>query len=332
MKIENCQLHYLKPIEFPLWDDFVADSPQGCIYGNSWYLKALQKKVNILTVKEGNRIHAGIILTKNRRETYANPYLCKHLGVYYADFKGTNYNIETKRRKVTDLLLTELTKLPSFDYFFHPTFNTYLPFYYQKFDNRLRYSYWIDFKESSLAIIEANFHTKLRSELKFAEKQNYFLDKTIDFNTCIKLCQTTFIQKGEKFPFSKSFLSAYYRLLREKEVLEIFGLKNKEGEVMAVAALLKYKKVTTLILSGINKAIIERGANEWLIYQCILQAKEQGDAFDFEGSMLPKIESFYRKFGGQYVPYLNIYKNSMRKFLFEQIRDWYHSFKRELVQ
>lgn len=323
MKIENCQLQYLKRTNYELWDTFVEASPQSTIYGKSWYLAVLQCTFQILMVVENQQILAGLVLTKDGRNNFGNPYLCKYLGVYYADFKGTAYNQETKRRKVTQLLLREITKLPTFNYFFHPQFTTYFPFYLKNFESRLRYSYWINLKDQSLAQIRAKFHSKLRSEIKFAQQQSFSITNDIPLVIFINTCQKTFLQKGNKFPFTTAFLTTYCQQLLDRKNLQITGIKDEQGRVMAVIGILVTPQTNTLILSGFDKELIQRGANEYLLYHCIEQAKKQADFFDFEGSMIPAIESFYRKFGGDYIPYLTIYKNSTRQFLVGKLRFWY---------
>ncbi len=316
------QLQYLKAAQYKLWDDFVERSPQGAIYAKSWYLQALQCPFQLLVVLEEEAIIAGIALTKNGRGDYANPYLGKYLGVYYTHFDGNEYTQETKRRKATQLLLSALTKLPSFDYFFHPNFTTYLPFYKQDFDNRLRYSYWIHLKPQSLADIEAQFHSKLRSEIKFAQKQKYQLTTDIDIPSFYEICEQTFLQKGIKFPFTIAFFEHYCQSLMDLGILKLMGIQNESGQLMAAIGLLVTPKVTTLILSGIDKNHIQRGANELLIKKGLRLAKEQSDWFDFEGSMIPEIESFYRKFGGAYKPYMTIFKVSATQLLIGQLRKW----------
>ncbi len=314
------QLQYLTAVQYPLWDDFVERSPQGAIYAKSWYLQALNCPFQLLAVMDGERIIAGIALTKNGRGEYANPYLGKYLGVYYAEFDGNFYTQETKRRKATELLLSELVKLPTFNYFFHPNFETYLPFHKNDFDNRLRYSYWINLKAQSLSKIEEQFHSKLRSEIKFAQKQNYQLVTDIDIASFYKICKQTFLQKSAKFPFTAAFFESYCQQLIDLEILKIRGIKNEAGQLMAAIGLLRTPKVTTLILSGFDKKYIGRGANELLIYEGIQLAKKQSDWFDFEGSMIPEIESFYRKFGGAFRPYMTVYKVNTRQFLVNQLR------------
>ncbi len=329
MKIENCQLQYLTIADYPQWDEFVDHSPQSTIYGKSWYLaEALECPFQILAVVDNQQIVAGIVLTKDGRNHFANPYLGKYLGVYYRVFKGTAYTQETKRRKVTHLLLTELTKLSTFNYFFHPQFTTYFPFHLANFENRLRYSYWINLKDQSLAEIKAKFHTKLRSEIKFAEQQNFQLTEALSVDTFVAVCQQTFLQKGAKFPFTIAFLKNYCEKLVAKKVLELTGIKDGQGRVMAVVGILKTPQTSTLILSGFDKNGIQRGANEYLIYDRIQQAKKEAGFFDFEGSMIPEIESFYRKFGGEYTPYLNVYKNSTKQFMVNKLKAWYSSIRK----
>jgi len=96
---------------------------------------------------------------------------------------------------------------------------------------------------------------------------------------------------------------------------------------MAVVGILVTPQTNTLILSGFDKQLLQRGANEYLVYHCIQEAKKQADFFDFEGSMIPAIEAFYRKFGGVYTPYLTIYKHSTKQFLLEKLRFWYRQLR-----
>ena len=307
-------LEYLPEESYQAWDDFVDESPQQTIYGKTWYLLALQCPFTILTVKQREEIIGGIILTKNSRNQYANPLLVKYLGVYFTRFEGTAYNQESKRRAIIKLLMVELRKLTSFDYFFHPSFSSYLPFH-SYFDNRVRYSYWINLHNQSLEEIYGGFHGKLKSELRLAEKEGYHLKHALDFELFFSIIKKTFVQKGHRFPFIKESLASYFQKLSEREAFQTIGVIDQKGNTMAVVGLLFEPSVTTLILSGFDQETIQRGANELLIYECLKLAKLQSQYFDFEGSMRPNVESFYRKFGGTFVPYLNIYKEDFGSLL-----------------
>jgi len=45
------------------------------------------------------------------------------------------------------------------------------------------------------------------------------------------------------------------------------------------------------------------------MWQSILLAREKGlKTFDFEGSMIPEVEKYFREFGGTLIPYYVAYK------------------------
>ena len=51
-----------------------------------------------------------------------------------------------------------------------------------------------------------------------------------------------------------------------------------------------------------------------LMHNAILDSFSSNKQFDFEGSMVPSIENFFRSFGGKRVPYILI-RNSNNKYL-----------------
>ena len=96
---------------------------------------------------------------------------------------------------------------------------------------------------------------------------------------------------------------------------------------MAVAGLIYDQHATSLVINGFDPVIMKRGANELLIFECIKFAKAHSKFFDFEGSMLEPIDSFYRKFGGDHRPYYKIYKNNVLNFALEKGIYWYKKLK-----
>jgi hypothetical protein len=57
---------------------------------------------------------------------------------------------------------------------------------------------------------------------------------------------------------------------------------------------------------------MHRGAGVSCLEHCILYAKRLGlEVFDFEGSMMPEVESYFRSFGPRMVPYYTINKGRL---------------------
>ncbi len=302
-------------------------SPQATIYGKTWYLEALGVPFKLLTVQENGKILAGSVLAKNPIKMYSNPLLCKYLGVYYNNFTGGAYKIETKRKNALKALLPELTKFHSYSYAFHPTFKNYLPFYWNNFSSKVFYSYWIPLKDRSIEAIQKEMYGKLRSEIKFALKSEYEIVYDIDFETFYTVGEKTFIRQGGKSPFSRTFLKKYTTDLSHKNAFKSLAVKDKEGRTMAIAGLIYDRHATSLVINGFDFEIMQRGANELLIFECIKFAMTQSDFFDFEGSMLEPIDSFYRKFGGEHQTYYKIYKHNVLNFAIEKGIKWYKMLK-----
>ena len=57
-------LKYLEKDEYKKWNEFVDISPEGSIYGKTWYLDALKINYKILIVENSNSIIGGIVLTQ----------------------------------------------------------------------------------------------------------------------------------------------------------------------------------------------------------------------------------------------------------------------------
>lgn len=63
------------------------------------------------------------------------------------------------------------------------------------------------------------------------------------------------------------------------------------------------------IIAGYNKDLAHHGAGAIAIWEAIKYAKSLGlKIFDFEGSMIPQIETYFRGFGGYLETYSSVHK------------------------
>ena len=137
-------LKVLNKKQYNIWNKFVENSPQGSIFSYSWYLDALQCNYKILVVLESDEILAGIVLPKNEINTYSNPMLDKYLGVLYKNYDKLSHRVIEKQYKIAEQISNHLKKYKSFDYYFHPEFKNWIPFYWNGFCQQTRYTYRIN--------------------------------------------------------------------------------------------------------------------------------------------------------------------------------------------
>jgi CelD/BcsL family acetyltransferase involved in cellulose biosynthesis len=88
---------------------------------------------------------------------------------------------------------------------------------------------------------------------------------------------------------------------------------NKKA--IAASYVLYNKDTAYYLLGGYDPSNKHNGAGVMALFNAIMEAKKRGiKNFDFEGSMLPEVEKYFRAFGGELVPYFTVNK---AKFLIE---------------
>ena len=295
--------------KYNIWDEFVDNSPQGSIFSKSWYLDILGVEYSILTVKENNKIIAGIVLAKNEINTYANPMLDKYLGVLLQKGSSNLHKRESAEYKAMELIAKECKKIKSFDYYFHPNFDNWIPFYWNGFVQTTRYTYRINYNHSLEQIYKNFHHGIVKNNIKKGQKSGVEIKQNIPFEDLWNLVNKTFLRQGGKAPFKKEKLKMYVQELSKKDSFKSFGAYYM-GKCVAVAGAAYEPKSAYFLLNGIDIENMPRGANTYMIYEAIKYFSDKCDYFDFEGSMLPGVEPLYRKFGGERVPYMQIWNDN----------------------
>lgn len=294
------------------WNNFVEHSNQGSLFSKTWYLDALQIDYKILVIEDKHSIKAGIVLAKNEINTYANPMLDKYLGILFLSDNAPKHKKDSNEYKYMDMLAKELKRFKSFDYYFHPKFENWIPLSWQGFTQQTRYTYRINNKKNSLEEIYNNFHKKaIKENINYAEKKmNIVIKKDIPFEILWDLVNKTFLRQGSKSPFNKKKLEHYIDTLKEKKLFISLGAFDSTDTCVAAGAWIYEEKSSYFLLNGIDIKNMPRGANTYLIYEGIKYFHDKCDYFDFEGSMLPGVEPLYRKFGGELTPYMRIWNDN----------------------
>ena len=294
------------------WNDFVNYSPQGSVFSLSSYLNALGVEYKILCAvsKKNSEIYAGIVLAKNQINTYSNPMLDKYLGVLFKEDVSSQKQM-SRQYKAMELLADELKKYKTFDYYFHPAFKNWIPFYWQGFSQQTRYTYRINLNNSMETIVK-NFHGNLRNHIKNALNHEVDIRQGVEFEQFYEIINKTFLRQGSKAPFSQKKIERFISNLSKKNRICTFGAYTNNNELISACGIVFDNKTAYLILNGIDIERNIRGTNALLILETIKYAKKQKlEIFDFEGSMLDGVEQFYRHFGAELTPYYRIWNDNL---------------------
>jgi hypothetical protein len=300
------EFRILNQADYKIWNQFVDRSPQGSIFAKTFYLDAIGLPYQIGVLQKNDTIKGGIVLAKNELHLFSNPLFAKYLGVLLCPIESRYVNRITEEKRIIERIVANL-KYRSFDYTFHPEFKNWLPFHWRGYRQTTRYTYRICNLKDFDKIME-NMHSRVRKNLRKAEKHYIAIDEEISLKDFYQINKLSFKRQGGPIPYSFAFFKKFYNRLKQYNAIKLFGAKDKDNRIHTVGGIVYDSKECYFLFNGNNPEIPNKEANTLLIIRTIEYAAGFCETFDFEGSMIEPIERFYRGFGGQMTPYMNIWK------------------------
>jgi len=105
---------------------------------------------------------------------------------------------------------------------------------------------------------------------------------------------------------SDALLRRLITVAREQEQGEIFGGFDEQGRLHAVVFVVWQDSYAYYIAGGSDPLLRHSGAHSLVMWEAIQYASQYTSRFDFEGSMIPGVERFFREFGALQKPYFSI--------------------------
>ena len=179
------------------------------------------------------------------------------------------------------------------------------PFIWKKCKVTPRYTYIIDLTESSETILK-RMSVERRNDLKSGERNGFKATVTRD---------SEIVESLVKNSFTRQSITPNALYLR-KILAEYASAENSfayvvedNGRPLAAALCIHDQRTAYYLLGGYSQEHRQRAAGPLACWAAILHAKGVGlRAFDFEGSMVPAIESYFRGYGGRLTPYYRLNK------------------------
>lgn len=181
------------------------------------------------------------------------------------------------------------------------------PFIWKHYLSRNRYSYLIDLSKTKDQLWDS-LATEKRKSVNKALKDGLEIKEVVNPELVYSLvCKS--LERNE--------------LTKNRNIIRniLFSFATPQNSMAFVAYHHGLPLGATFCVISANKAIYlfggfdsenkHHGAGVSCMWHSIMKAKELGlEMFDFEGSMNPAIERYYREFGGNLTPYFNVQKVS----------------------
>jgi hypothetical protein len=178
-------------------------------------------------------------------------------------------------------------------------------FYWKKFKITTRYTYQIDLSASEDDLFQ-RMDSKLRNVIRKAEKDELVcsMDTSLGEEGMALILEAN-LELSEN---QRKDLVSRLESVDINEQLFVYKAHQK-GVLKAVNVVCQSLDTHYYLFSGFQRIQAHNGAGPALIWLAIKSAKAAGmRVFDFEGSMLPDVERYFRKFGGELIPYYSVSK------------------------
>jgi len=179
------------------------------------------------------------------------------------------------------------------------------PFTWKNMEVKVKYTYHIDLNNSEETLL-SNLSSEKRKSLNKAKADSLEIVKSRDTTTVKEVVLKTFSRRqiSKNIHFFDEIL---FNFANESNSFAYVAYHDKKA--IAASFCVHDSETAYYLFGGYDSEQKHHGAGVSCMWQSILQAKQLGlKTFDFEGSMIPEVEKYFREFGGTLVPYYHIGK------------------------
>jgi hypothetical protein len=299
------------------WDALVERSVNGTIFHHSWWLNAAGRDFTILGVFDGKgNLVGGMPLTFSNRyglRLVRNPPLTPYLGPVFAqDAKGTSYKTISLMRNAGAILAESVRGIDSFSQHIGSRGPDLQGFLWRGYSADLRYTFKIDVLTDTDDILN-RMHPKHRSELVKAQRRKVQIVESQDLDAFLAINRKTFERSSLKAPYRESLVRSLWEAASARGRALLLLARNAAAKTTDGAIFFSDSAYSYLVLAGGDPEHRGDGGGNAVIWEGIQRAHLSGRGFDFEGSSMPNIEFFYRRWGGTPYPTLHLHKTFTRR-------------------
>jgi len=293
------------------YEKLVAQSPQGSIYCQRWWMKAVAPgNWRILSIEKGDSLTtAWPLVTAESRHglTVTMPPLTQKLGILFAPTQSKYAESLSSQHDLIGQLIDQLPPTAEFRHHFHERFTNWLPFYWKGYAQSTRYTYILDNIGDHDATWQ-EMRTNARTTIRKAEKSGLIVTDDFPLDQFIDLNRMVFHRQGKTMPVPDQTIIRLDEACRQRDKRKIFAATDSQNRVHAALYLVWDNETAYYLMAGSDPELRRSGAMYLLQWEAIRFASTVAKRYDFEGSMMHQVETAFRSLGGRQHPYFVITK------------------------
>lgn len=286
------------------------------IYSRDWWLDIVCGANNwnvLLATKKSGEIVSALPYFEPCPGIITMPFYTQTMGPWFSPEheKDTYRKKVTQRQDILKLFAKELDKTTFFHQNFSHDITDWLPFHWAGYKQSTRYTYIMcDIKEHEPLWMAMSSNIR-RNITKAKEKNKITVRRNIPVEDFLKVQSLTFKRQNLNSPKGESILIKLINESRKRNQGDIWGGYDEEGKLHAAAFIVWQQSSAYYIAGGGNPQLRDSGAHALILWTAIKELSAITDQFDFEGSMIPGVERFFREFGAKQYPFFTINRGNL---------------------
>lgn len=292
------------------------------VFSQDWWLDTVcgASKWDVVLVENDKRILAAMPCYKPLPNVISMPPYTQTMGPWFTpeadDMKYTT--LLGRRQGLCTELIDRLLHYTSFLQQFPYTFTDWLPFYWAGFQQTTRYTYVLQ-DITNKEVLWENMSSNIRRNItKAKEKNGIIIRQGIPVDDFLHVFKATFQRQNKPIPKDIAVLERIIAVCRKRNQGDIWGGYDEAGRLHAAVFIVWQKNSAYYIAGGGNPDLRDSGAHSLAMWEAIQFVSQHTGTFDFEGSMIPGVERFFREFGAKQMPFFTITRGKLS--LFNRIR------------
>lgn len=264
----------------------------------------------VLLAEHGQEVLGFMPVNKRRKAkstVIATPLLTPFLGPWlrYPESQKMQTRIRFEM-EIMHAIIMQIPRCAVFDVKFSPAVTNWLPFYWSGYKQTTHYTYIFP-AGIDAETLSSRFSRDVRTAIKKAEHE-LIVSEEQDPDVLFNMKIATYRDQKAKLPVSREYYHKVFRNIHSMECGKLWKASDAAGNIHAAVIFVYDRKMSYYLFGASDPSFRNTGAMSLLLWEGIKDAAGNERAFNFEGSMVPGVERFFRNFGAEQVPYFRIYK------------------------
>jgi hypothetical protein len=298
------------------------------VFGQPWFLDAVCGAENwdvCVDIEQNGRINGVLpyfLTTKKGFKIIQQSVLTGYVGLWIRHEAHWNaHQKASQERAVLKNLIAQLPKTAFFSQAYAPNFQNWLPFHWAGFDTSVRMTHVLEGLQNTDAIFK-NFKDNVRKKIK-KTASTIRVETTDDAALVYTVYDQIMAMKGRKMSYSLAFLTHLHAKIQENRAGKLYKAVDTEGSLHAAVYIIWDATTAYYWLGGSTIEYRNSGALTLLLWEIMQDVAKRGiQHFDFTGSDMENLESFFAAFNAEKRTYFKVsrYGNRFLKFVDKIVR------------